>query len=1020
MKFTDTFIQKPVQAIVLTVALLIVGTMCYFKLPSREFPVINLPIITITTNFPGASPATMEGYISNPIEDSLTGVQGIDYVSTQNEQGYSTITVWLDIGHNINDAMTEIMSRVSSVSWKFPPGTLTPSIVRTTKGTPVIFVALGSNDLTIEQISDYFRRILEPQFSGLPGVMDLFIQGERDYAMRLWFDPKKLVRYNMTMPEVVRAVQNNSLPTAVGQLKNTVAQYTMSINSSLSTAKGYNDLVLKSVDGQNIKLGDVGHAAYGSRFDNSNFLVPGYKNVVVFGLVPNPTANSIKLADQGLALLKKVESKFPPGISARVIWNTTTFSVDAIKLVFSTVWLAIGCVVIVIFLFLGSMRSLFIPVLVIPCSLIGTCILMYAMGFSINTITLLAFVLAIGLVVDDAIVVVENIHRNMAMGLGRMRSAIRGTREINNSVVTMTLVVIVVIVPIGFSGGLTGALFKEFALTLASTVFLSMVFALTLTPMLASRTMVVSENPKALSNRIEHFVETFSEGYRQVLDNILHLKYFAIVLIILLGGYCFWLLNKIPSELVPDENQGVILINAMAPTSASIGYMNKHAQMIGDIFKQYKEGEDWGVVTGFQGNYIQNLGWVVLRPQQAGDLTENQLIPLVQAKAAKIPGVRAFAFNRPALADVTGFDAPVQFVIQTTGGYAQLDKVVHEMEDAAKKNPKLLNVDTDLRINKPSVDITIDRMRAGSLGVSVAQISNTLEYLFAKPIIGWYANTGQSYPVIPQVYDALRIQPNQLQDIYVRTVSGGLVPISSLVNYKTVVMPQKLNHFQKIRSATVTAQLAHGYTIGQALNYLEHQADKILPNNMTYDFASTSRQYMKAAGKMAAIFAIALAGIYLLLVVKFNSFLEPLVVMFCVPLSSAGALTAMFLTGNTRNIFTEIGLVMLVGLISKHGILIVDFAQQQQEEGESIVNSVLDAAKIRLRPVLMTTCAMVFGAVPLVLAQGAGSENLKAIGWVIIGGLSFGSLMTLFVVPCMYCILIRRPRRQIKPLEDHL
>ncbi len=1016
MKFTDTFIQKPVLATVLTVAVLLIGLLCYFKLPLREFPVINLPIVTITTNYPGASPSTMEGYISTPIENSLTGVQGIDYIKTQNEQGYSIVTVWLDMNQNINDAMTEIMSRVSSVSWKFPKGTLTPAIVRTTKGTPVFFVALGSDTLSVEQISDYYKRILQPQFSGLPGVMNMFTQGERDYAMRLWFDPKKLVRYDMTMPEVVNAVTANSLQTAVGQLKNTVAQYTLSINSTINTAQGYNDLVVKSVKGQNIKLGDVGHAAYGTRFDNENFLVPGFKNVMVFGLIPDPAANSIALTKNGLALLKKASDKFPPGLHQRVIWNTTTFSVDAIKLVFSTVWLAIGCVVVVIFLFLGSMRSLFIPILVIPCSLIGTCILMTFLGFSLNTLTLLAFVLAIGLVVDDAIVVVENIHRNMAMGVGRMRAAIKGTREINNSVVTMTLVVIVVIVPIGFSGGLTGALFKEFAFTLASTVFLSMVFALTLTPMLAARTMAVSENPKALSNRIENFVEHFSEGYRRLLKNILHLRYLAIVVIIALLSYCGWMLTKIPSELVPDENQGVILVNGMAPTSASIGYMNSHAKLIGNVFETVKERKDWGVVTGFGGNYIQNLGFVIIRPHQPGDLTESQLIPIVRKKVAKIPGLRAFAFNRPALADVTGFDAPVQFVIQTTGTYGGLDKAVHKMEAAAKLNPKLLNVDTDLRINKPAVDITVNRERAGTVGVAIEQITNTLEYLFAKPIIGWYAKTGQSYPVIPQVYNALRIQPNQLQDIYVRTIGGKLAPISSLVNYKTVVMPQKLNHFQKVRSATITAQLAQGYTIGQALNYLIKKADTILPNNMTYDFASTSRQYVQSEGELAVIFMIALAAIYLLLVVKFNSFVEPLVVMLCVPLSSAGALTAMFITGNTLNIFTEIGLVMLVGLISKHGILIVNFAQEQQLEGESIVSSVLDAAKIRLRPVLMTTCAMVFGAVPLVLSSGAGSENLKAIGWVIIGGLSFGSLMTLFVVPCMYCILVRKPQRVISTI----
>lgn len=1010
MSLTDSFITKPVLSIVFTLAIFVVGLLNYFHLPLRQFPVVKLPVVTVVTKFPGASPDTMEGFISNPIEDALTGIPGVDYIKTANTQGSSVVTIWLAVGSPVDGILTEISSKVSSVGWKFPKGTLTPSIQKTTKGTPVVFFTVGSNSISISALTDYYNRILMPQFSSLPGAMKLLFLGNEDYAMRIYVDPHKLNHYHLTMNEVLDSINKNSSEAAIGKLKNPTNQYTLYVNSSLSTPDEYNQLVVKAYKGSLIRLKDVGYAVMASQAITSTYQNKYYKHAIVFGIVPSEDANSIALADKATALYKSFLNKLPPAVHIKPLWNTTLFSVDAIHLVYSTIWLAIFFVVLVIFFFLGSVRSLIIPVLVIPCALIGACVLMGILSFSLNTLTLLAFVLAIGLVVDDAIVVVENIHRNLVEGLDRIKAAIVGTREISNSVMTMAIVVITVILPIGFSGGLTGALFKEFAFTLASTVLLSAVFALTIVPMLSGRLMKVDTNPKAFSNRLESLIHRFSVAYQTLLSRVVNWRYFVIPLIIGLGIACVWFLHQIPSELMPPENQGVALIPAIGPTSTSIPYMQKHAKEIGTIFNNIKEIENWGIINGFAGP-DQTMSFAILRPEQPGDRSESILLPLMREQASNIKGVRAFAMNRPVLGDVVGFQPPVEFVLKTTGTYDSLYVAMNKLLAVAHKNPSLLNIDSDLKINKPAINITIDRDRAALLGVPIENITSTLNYLYAEPTTGWFVHKGQSYPIIPQTLDSLRIDPGELKNIYVLAENSDRVPLSSLIHYDVSVTPESLNHFQKMRSATLTAQLADGYTVGQALDYLVSKTKTVLPKHIAYDFSGSSREFMQSQGKMETIFLIALAAIYLILTIKFNNFLEPLAIMLCVPLSSAGALCAMYLTGNTLNIFTQIGLVMLVGLISKHGILIVNFAEHLQMKGESVRSSILEAAKIRLRPVLMTTGAMVFGALPLLFATGAGSGNLNAIAIVIIGGMSFGSLMTLFVLPSVYLILIRRPKK---------
>lgn len=1011
MGFTDLFIKKRVLAIAVSIAFLLVGLICYLRLPVREFPVVNLPIITIQTNYAGASPQVMEGFVSQPIEQAISGIDGVDYVVAQNTQGQSNITIWLHVGADIDAALTEINTDISSILWKLPQGINDPQVTKGGIGAPVFFINFGSNNSTISEaaVTDYVTRNVVPRIQSLEGVQSVGVYAS-NYAMRLWLDPNKMTANKTTADDIITAVNNANLQAPLGKLENNQEELDLLSNASLSNAAQFNKLVIKrDADGHIIRLSDVGHAVLGEEASDIASFTSSFKNSVIIMVLPQNTANNIQLADSIYKLLPEIKKKMPPGMGVSVLWDTSKFSRHAIHLVYETIWEAVFCVMVVIFLFLGSLRALLTPIVTIPLSLIGATVFMLLLGYSLNTFTLLAFVLAIGLVVDDSIVVLENIHRHIEMGKDRLSAAMEATHEIFVPILAMTLVVAVVFVPIAFTTGIIAPLFREFGLTLSITVLLSGFFALTLSPMMCANLFQEAKKESRFTHTINSLFDKISETYALWLSTVFKFRKTVILCVLVILCTCAYIISGLPSELIPDEAQGVVLGVGKGPASASKAYMAKYAHELGKINNTIPELEHYGVVTGFMGR-TSIISFLIMRDHQPGDRTEDQILADLGPKFANLPGVFLFPMNRPALADVTGFAQPVQFVIQTTGTYSELYNVVQKMRQRIAQNPNIMNVQTDLDISKPDINVLINRDRAADLGVTIKSITDTLGLVLGEPTIGWFAMNGWSYPIIPRLLPQYYRLPQDLLNLTtVSSVSGQLIPLSNLVTLQDQTVPDSLNQFQQLRSETIQASLAPGYSQGEALAYLQGVAKDILPSDMKYDFAGTSREFIQANGQAVIIFITALMAIYLLLTIKFDSFVDPLIVMISVPLSTLGALVAIHWSGFTLNIYTKIGLVMLIGLISKHGILIVNFANHLQEEkGYDIRTAVIEAAKIRLRPILMTTGAMVVGAIPLALASGQGHEALHQIGLVIIGGLSFGSILTLFVVPTFYTLLARK------------
>lgn len=1008
MAFTDIFIKKPVLSLAITIGILLVGLICFNRMPVREYPIVNLPVIVVHTVYPGANPQVMAGFVTQPIEQTLSGVNGVDYMTAQNTQGDSIIIIWFHVGIRISDALAEVNSDLSSIRWKLPRGMNDPIVKEGGRGAPVVFLDAGSNTASEAAVADYINRNIVPRIQGLPGVQSVMMYAS-NYAMRLWIDPLKMHAQNIAISDITNAVSHGNVQAPLGKLENKEEEYELLSNSGINTADAFNQLVLhRDANGHMVRLKDVGYAVLGAEASDVEGKTSFFKNSVVLGVLPQNTANSIALSQQIRAILPEVKQKLPPGFDIKILWDTSRFSVHSIHLVIETIWLAILCVMFVIFLFLGSFRALITPVVTIPLSLIGACIFMYLGGFSLNTFTLLAFVLAIGLVVDDSIVVLENIHRHIEMGKERFLAAREATREIFVPIIAMTLVVAVVFIPIAFTSGIISPLFREFGLTLSITVLLSGFFALTLTPLMCAYLFQDHVTQSRLLNEINRIFNRIELSYEHLLQRVFEVKWAVIIAVLGVLVGCAFLFTHLHSELIPDEDQGVVLGIGEGPDSASKAYLDYYANVLSHIVQHEPELESYGVITGFS-DRTSVISFLVMRPHEQGDRTEQTLLNMLRMRFAQVPGLRLFAMNRPALADVTGFDAPVQFVVQTTGSYSELYNTVQLMLKEITKNPRLLNVNTDLLIDKPDYMVDINRDRAGVLNVPISSITDTLGTLLGEPTIGWYDMNGWSYPIIPRLLPAFYQLPEDLNQLAIRSSSGDLVPLSNLVKLHEITMPASLNQFQQLRSDTISANLAQGYSQGEAIAYLKNLAKQYLPNDMKYDFAGTTREFVEESGQELMIFISALMAIYLLLTIKFDSFVDPLIVMISVPLSTLGALFAIYAAGFTLNIYTKIGLVMLIGLISKHGILIVNFANHLQKTQHcDLRTAVLGAARIRLRPILMTTAAMIFGSIPLALAGGQGHEALRQIGIVLIGGLSFGSLLTLFVVPTFYILLAKK------------
>jgi multidrug efflux pump len=1004
MGFTEIFIRRPVFATVISLLLLVLGLISVTKLSVREFPKIDANVVSVSTNFSGANPNLMEGFISTPIESAMGGINGIDYITSTSSQGSSKVVVHFKLGYDINAGLTDVGNAVASVRTQLPQGINDPVIKKNDpNANPTEFIAFYSDQLSGEAITDYLERVIQTQLETLPGVGQALILGERRYAMRIWLDPFQMAARGVTADDIQAALNSNNLQSPTGAIQAAYRQLNVNAATDLKDPEQFNNLVVLNSGGQLIRIKDIGYAELGAASTTTFSVNMNGKTGVVIGIIPQTDANPLSVSNEIKTALQKISPLLPPGLNMKVMWDTSKFISSSIHEVVKTILETVVFVIIVVFLFLGSFRVLLIPAATIPLSLIGAFGLMLMMGFSINTMTLLALVLAIGMVVDDAIVVAENIHRHVEAGETPFNAALKGAREIQFAIIAMTITLAAVYAPIGFLSDITGFLFKEFAFTLAGTVIISGFIALTLSPMMCSKIM----NPTVLHGRlpqlIENTLQKLVHSYRKLLGRIISYSKVVLIIVAVIAGAAGLLYHTLPQELAPAEDTGAIMTIMQGPPAATLKYMEKYTQYLQGIFRAVPEMQSFGIINGMGG--VNNaIAFLVLKPWEERSRSVSQVIQSLFPQLWSIPGIKAFPVNPyklPGADDIM----PVKFVLQTTGSYEQLAGVMNKIFLAASTNPGLVNVNTDLKFDTPQLNININRNLAADLGVSMSSIGNALNIGFGEPSITRFDMQGRSYDVIPELLDTYRNQTDALNNLYLRTSSSQLVPLGNLVTLQEIVAPPSLDHFQQMRASTLTASLRPGYSLGQALQFMESTAKKYMEPGMRYDFSSASRQFIESSGSMGRTFLFALIFIYLVLSAQFESFLDPLIVMFSVVPATMGGLLALKLTHGTLNIYTEIGLITLIGLISKHGILMVEFANQLRFKGKNLREAIVDAAAVRLRPILMTTSAMVLGAVPLALASGAGALSRNQLGWVIVGGMVFGTMVTLFVVPSVYITL---------------
>lgn len=1012
MNFTDIFIKRPVLAAVLSLIVFLIGLRAFSALPVREYPEIAASVVNVTTAYPGASAKLMEGFVTTPLENALGGVQGIDYIDSNSTQGKSAITVHFILGYDINTAIADINNAITSIRSRLPKEINDPVIAKNDpSANPTIYLSFFSDSVSPEAISDHLIRVVVPQIQTLKGVSQAPILNRRQYSMRVWLDPQRMTAHNIAAQDIMAALTNNNVQAAPGILRAPYLQVAVNAKTDLTNVSQFNNMVLQNTNGYLTRLHDVGTAALGPVDDSTSVNMNGMRNTIVMGVIPQPTANPLAVSKEVNELLPRIKAALPPGVNLLVGWDSSKFIAASLKEVRKTFIEATLFVVFVIFLFLGAFRAVVIPVITIPLSIIGVCGIMMLFGYSINTLTLLAWVLAIGLVVDDAIVVLENIHRHIENGQTPYQAALLGAREIGFAIIAMTLTLAAVYAPIGFMDDITGKLFREFAFTLAGAVLVSGFVALTLSPMMCAKFLNHEISKNGMVAKIDEFFNRLMIQYRKLLTLTLANRKIILILGAVIYLSCYFLYKTLPSELAPAEDQGAVMTISQGPTSANLAYLEKYTSQIAAIYEKVPEKENYIIINGWP---FANgaISFLVLRPWNERQRSVNDVIQSLFPAFWSIPGITAFPLNLPPLPGSEGH-SPIEFVLKTTGTYEELNNSVQKLLAAAKQNYHLVNLDTDLKLDKPQVTITIDRNKASSLGISAQDISNTLNTMLGEPNPNQFEMQGRSYYVIPQLARNYMEYPQQLDNISLRTANGQLIPLANIAKIERGISPQSLNHFQQLRSATITASMLPGYTQGQALEFLQQKARQLLPENIQYDSSGQLRQFVQASGAMQATLSFAIIFIFLILAAQFESFRDPFIVMISVPLSITGALLAMHLTGATLNIYTQIGLVTLIGLISKHGILIVEFANQQRELGLSVQNAVIEAATLRLRPILMTTGAMLLGALPLILAGGAGAASRQQLGWTIFGGMAFGTLFTLFIVPTVYT-LITAAKQKVK------
>ncbi|MDB5979666.1 MAG: acrB [Pseudomonas sp.] len=1016
MAFTDPFIRRPVLASVVSLLIVLLGFQAFTKLSIREYPHMENALITVSTAYPGANAETIQGYITQPLQQSLASAEGIDYMTSTSSQNVSLISIYARIGSDSDRLFTELLAKANEVKNKLPQDAEDPVLSKeAADASALMYISFYSSELNNPQITDYLSRVIQPKLATLPGMASAEILGNQVFAMRLWLDPVRLAGFGLTASDVTDAVRHYNFLSAAGEVKGEYVVTSINAATELKSAEAFAAIPLKTLGDRRVLLGDVARVEMGAENYNVFTSFDGTPSIYI-GIKGTPSANPLDVIKEVRKLLPELEKQLPPNLKVSVAYDATLFIQSSIHEVVKTLIEAVLIVIVVVFLFLGALRSVLIPVITIPLSMIGVMFFMQMMGYSINLLTLLAMVLAIGLVVDDAIVVVENIHRHIEDGKAPLDAAIEGAREIAMPVVSMTITLAAVYAPIGFLEGLTGALFKEFALTLAGAVVISGIVALTLSPMMCALLLRHDPNPSGLAHKLDQLFARLKARYQLMLHGTLNTR--PVVLVFTLIVLCLIpvFLKFTKSELAPNEDQGIIFMLATAPQTANLEYVNKYTDDFIKMFKTFPEYYSSFQINGFNG--VQSgVGGFLLKPWNERSRTQMEILPELQAKLATVPGLQVFGFNLPALPG-TGEGLPFQFVINTPNDYASLLQVAERVKKRAMESGKFAFVDIDLAFDKPEVVVDIDRAKAAQMGVSMQDLGSTLATLLGEAEINRFTIEGRSYKVIAQVERPYRDNPQWLNNYYVRNTQGALLPLSTLIKVSDRAKPRELNQFQQLNSAIISGFPT--VSMGEAIDTVKQITSEEAPPGFAYDYAGGARQYVQEGGALWVTFGLALAIIFLVLAAQFESYRDALVILVTVPLSICGALIPLFLGLSTMNIYTQVGLVTLIGLISKHGILIVEFANQlRRDKGLSIREAIEEAAAIRLRPVLMTTAAMVFGMVPLILATGAGAVSRFDIGTVIATGMSIGTLFTLFVLPCIYTLLAPpdRVRKEITALH---
>jgi multidrug efflux pump len=1025
MQLPEISIRRPVFATVLSLLVVLIGVVSFNRLSVREYPKIDEPVVTVSVRYPGASAEVIETQVTKPLEDSIAGIDAVDVITSISRGEQSQISVRFRLEKDADAAAAEVRDRTSRVRNRLPQQIEEPVIAKVEADAfPVIWLAFTSDTLNPLQINDLVNRIVKSRLQTVTGVADVRIFGERKYAMRVWLDPDKLAGYRLTTQEVEDAIRRSNLELPAGRIESQQREFSVTSQTDLVRPGQFAEIVIRNVNGFPVKIRDVARVQEGAADERSSVRLNG-RQAISAGVIRQATANPLALSAGVREMLPKLKADLPADVEITIANDNSTFIDRSVKNVYRTITEAVLLVALVIFFFLRTIRASLIPIVTIPVSLVGAFSLMALAGFTINTLTLLALVLAIGLVVDDAIVMLENIFRHIEEGLDPFSASIKGAREIGFAIISMTMTLVAVYAPLAFTPGRTGRLFVEFALALAGAVLVSGFVALTLTPMLCSKLLRHNPNPTWFDAHMERWLTALSSRYERAIRwvvtarwqpsegaaapawrrKLLQARWLVIVVMGLSGLGIALVWPTMKQELSPLEDRGVMLANVNAPDGSTLEYTNRYAQALERMGQPYKEFDR---IFANVGNPTVSQASVVYRAIDWEDRkrTTLDLARELGPKVNSLPGVNAFIITPPSLGQ--GFrERPLNFVIQTSDSYENLNRITRQMLDEMAKNPGIVSPDIDLRLNKPELRIEVDREKAADMGVSVEVVAKALETMLGGRQVTRYKRDAEQYDVIVQTTASGRSTPEDIDNINVRGRNDTMIPLSALVKVRESVSPRELNHFGQRRSVSITANLAPDYSLGQALTFMNQTAAKVLKPGYTTDLNGTSREFKSSQGALAIVFVLALLFIFLVLSAQFESFVDPFVIMLSVPLSMIGALLALKWSGGSLNVYSQIGLITLVGLITKHGILIVEFTNQLREQGMDMIDAVVKAASQRLRPILMTTGAMVLGALPLAIATGAGAESRQQIGWVIVGGMSLGTLLTIFVVPTMYTLFAR-------------